>query len=51
MELLVTERYLLCKKLNTSYIDTGRISIIEKNQLLKLIEKENEIISKKNKEK
>ena len=37
---IIKERYLICKHCNTSYSDTGLLSIKEKNELLKLVASE-----------
>ena len=34
---IIQERYYISKHLNTSYIDTGNISLIERDSLLQLI--------------
>ena len=39
-ERIVKERYFISKRLNTSYLDTGNITVLERNLLLKFISEE-----------
>lgn len=39
-ERIAKERYFISRRLNTSYIDTGQITVLERNLLLKFISEE-----------